>query len=379
VEASRGDGCHEISIASLAAKAFDSAIPVAAKGCGYTTGANFLAVRYWIHFGLTLLGSALFFGAFAVSEFQHYALNFGSAAANAGSAAAIYFALVLLLSLYLAPGFSGPREWCARSLRGRGRVWIAIAAFQLAYLIYCAGTGDFRLPAFLRLAALAAVPLGTFAIAPVRDTTRLNWQDVFILVWLFVPVMFGGIGGIWNIPVNLDFATRVYLVAVGAWSFIVVRGVKNSGYEFRFSWALLKDALVSLAWFTAIGLPVGFAMRFIGWNPRWRGFTGFATDYVTIFLFVAVAEELFFRGLLQNLLEGTVQSRHIAQAISSILFGLSHIRHAPAPNWRYVILATIAGWFYGWAYRKHRSLMASATTHALVDTIWRTWLTLPRL
>src|SRR5262249_9681010 len=27
--------------------------------------------------------------------------------------------------------------------------------------------------------------------------------------------------------------------------------------------------------------------------------------------------------------------------------GLSHIQHAPVPNWRYVAMASVAGWFYG--------------------------------
>ncbi len=107
------------------------------------------------------------------------------------------------------------------------------------------------------------------------------------------------------------------------------------------------------------------------------GARAFGFDFVGIFLFVAITEELFFRGLLQNLLEGSLRSRYGAQAITAVLFGLSHIRHAPFPNWRYVALATIAGWFYGSAYREHRSLMASATTHALVDTLWRTFLTAP--
>ncbi len=119
-------------------------------------------------------------------------------------------------------------------------------------------------------------------------------------------------------------------------------------------------------------------LRFIAWHPQWRGAPAFAADFLTLFLFVALAEELFFRGLLQNLLEGSFHSRYGAQAVTAILFGLSHIRHAPFPNWRYVALATVAGWFYGAAYRKHRSLMASATTHALVDTLWRTFLTLPK-
>jgi membrane protease YdiL (CAAX protease family) len=224
--------------------------------------------------------------------------------------------------------------------------------------------------------AFAAIPFGLFAVAPVCHPERMNWQDGLILLWILTPVLFGKIGGIWNVPVNLDFMSRLFLTAVGSWSFLIIRGLNDSGYNFQFSRVILGDALISLAGFTVLAIPLGFALHFITWNSHWRGARAFAFDYLTIFLFIAMAEELFFRGLLQNLLEGSLRSRELAQACASILFGLSHIRHAPAPNWRYVILATVAGWFYGWAYRKHRSLMASATTHALVDTIWRTWFTL---
>lgn len=295
------------------------------------------------------------------------------------AAAAVYLALMLLFVLYLAPGFPFFRERLVPRVRSARAISICISALLFPYLIYGLGTGDFSGWACARLFAIAVLPFGLFAVRPVRYTDRLNWQDVLVLLWLFVPVVFNWVGGIWNVPVNLDLMTRVYLVAVGSWSFLVFRGIKGSGYDFIFSWVLLRDALVSLGAFSAIGIPVGFGLRFITWHPQWRGLTGFLLDYVTIFLFIAVGEELFFRGLLQNLLEGSLQSRYLAQGLASLLFGLTHIRHAPSPNWRYVILATIAGWFYGWAYRKHRGLMASATTHALVDTIWRTWFTLPRV
>ncbi len=45
------------------------------------------------------------------------------------------------------------------------------------------------------------------------------------------------------------------------------------------------------------------------------------------------------------------------------------------PNWRYVIMAAIAGWFYGSAWHARRSLMAAAVTHASVDTLWHHLLT----
>jgi uncharacterized protein len=325
----------------------------------------------WGRFAATYAALAVLFLWFAAIQLRRYPVS-------ATHGAALYGCLVLLLGLYLAAGFAAPRAWLARKLRGTswGTSWgVAgcILIFLLPYLLYCAGTGDFRALAFAKLFALAALPLGLFAVAPVRDRKRLNWQDVIVLLWLMAPVLTGEIAGIWNKPVNLDFMTRAFLVGVGSWSFLIWRGVENSGYDFCISAKIIGDGTVNFAGFAILGLPLGLAMRFIAWNPHWRGIQAFIFDYATIFLFIAIAEELFFRGLIQNLVEGSLGSRYAAQPITSVLFGFSHILHAPFPNWRYVVLATLAGWFYGSAYRSHRSLIASAMTHATVDTLWRTF------
>ena len=240
------------------------------------------------------------------------------------------------------------------------------------------GTGDFRWLALAKLVAIAVVPLGLFSLCPVHDAGRFHWQDAIVLVWMMAPVFAGQIGGIFNVPINLDFMVRLFLVGVGSWAFLIFRQVPGAGYDFRLSLATFRDALPNLGLFTVIGLPLGYWLHFLAWNPQWRGCFSFASSFVVIFLFIAITEELFFRGLIQNLLERSIGSRYGAQAVTAVLFGLSHIRHAPYPNWRYVALATIAGWFYGSAWRAHRSLMASAITHAAVDTLWRTFFTLPR-
>ncbi len=324
----------------------------------------------WTSFCGVLAALALFFGWYATVQIRRHPVG-------AQSAASIYLCFLLLTALYLAPGFAASRSYLARRFRGIRGAAVSVVLFLLPYLIYCAGTADFRLKAFVKLAALAALPLGLFAAIPVARPQRLNWQDALVLAWLFLPVLFHLISGIWNVPVNLDFMARLFLVGVGAWSFLIQRGVENAGYSFAISPAIIRDALVSFAGFTVIALPLGFAVHFLAWNPQYRGWGDLLSNYLTLFLFVAIAEELFFRGLLQNLLEGSLGSGNAAQAIASVLFGLSHIQHAPFPNWRYVALATVAGWFYGLAYRKHRSLMASAGAHAMVDTLWRTWFTLP--
>ena len=317
------------------------------------------------------LALGLLFGWYALGYLQRYPVG-------PVAAASIYVCLMALLALLLIPGFPALRFWLSQRLNGPRGGACCFALFLAPYLIYAAGTSDFRWPAFLQLAALSAVPFGLFAAFPVRRLERINWQDAIVLLWLLLPVLFGKIGGVWNVPVNLDFMARLFMEGTGAWSFLIVRKVEGSGYEFHLPLAAAQDALVNFAWYALIALPLGFVLRFIAWNPNWRGPLNFLSDYITIWLFVALAEELFFRGLVQNLLEGSLQSRYKAQGVAAILFGLTHIRHAPFPNWRYVILASVAGWFYGSAYRSRRNLMASSALHALVDTTWRTFLTLPR-
>ena len=115
-------------------------------------------------------------------------------------------------------------------------------------------------------------------------------------------------------------------------------------------------------------------MHFIAWNPQHVSFASFATSFIEIFLFIALLEELFFRGFLQTLISNSLANPRLGQALVSCLFGLFHILHAPFPNWRYVLLASVAGWFYGSAFAKTGSLLASALTHAMVDTLWRMFL-----
>ena len=98
----------------------------------------------------------------------------------------------------------------------------------------------------------------------------------------------------------------------------------------------------------------------------WRG--------LFTFFFIAVPEELFFRGWMQNLLERRM-GRLWALLVTAVLFGLSHFnKRAVQFNWRYVVLAALAGVFYGRAWRQERRVGASAITHASVDTLWSLWL-----
>jgi hypothetical protein len=73
---------------------------------------------------------------------------------------------------------------------------------------------------------------------------------------------------------------------------------------------------------------------------------------------------------MQNLLERRL-GRTASLLITAVVFGLSHFnKRAAFFNWRYVLLAAIAGIFYGRAWRARHRVGASAITHATVDTLW---------
>ena len=54
---------------------------------------------------------------------------------------------------------------------------------------------------------------------------------------------------------------------------------------------------------------------------------------------------------------------------AAFIFGCAHLNNGPQalPNWRYMILATIAGLAYGRVFQRASTVLSSATLHMLVD------------
>jgi len=94
-------------------------------------------------------------------------------------------------------------------------------------------------------------------------------------------------------------------------------------------------------------------------------------------IFTCVSEEAFFRGFLQKNLFKILQKYKYGNILSlitvSILFGLAHF----AGGFKYVILSTIAGIIYGYAYQKTQRIEASILCHFGVNTFHFIFLTYP--
>lgn len=328
-----------------------------------------LAERWW-PFWILVGFLACFFAAVAPGFIERYRIPFQAVVG-------IYCCFLLLLILVVAPGVPATRQWIRSWIQRRSIRHEAVAILPIIwcvpYLVYAAGTQDFRWSALLRLLAVSVTPPGIYLLFRVPEARRFAWQDLAVAIWLIGVLLSHQLTGIWNVPANLDFLGRLFLISLGAWCWVFVRPVPELGYEFSVSARSLGIAGLNFALFALIAIPSSLALHFTQWNPRRISFEGFCADFLEIFLFIALLEELFFRGFLQSLISKSLASEWKGQLLISCVFGLFHILHAPFPNWRYVLLASVAGWFYGSAFVKSGNVMTSALTHAAVDTVWRTF------
>lgn len=198
-----------------------------------------------------------------------------------------------------------------------------------------------------------------------------NWRDAFILLVLGLAVDLRWFDSAW--PAGLRALNELFLVDAGLYGFLAIRRLRGTGYDFRLRWSDWKIGFRELFLFAPIVIVLGIALGFIHPHKNLPGFGSAALRWIAIVFFTAVPEELFFRAWVQNLLERRV-GRRAALVIASVLFGLSHFNKRAAHfNWRYVILATLAGIFYGRAWRAERRVPASTITHATVDWMWGLW------
>jgi membrane protease YdiL (CAAX protease family) len=275
----------------------------------------------------------------------------------------LYFAVMLLFAAQGVPESLGARF-------GAGSGYLLGVAVILAYLIYAIGTNTFAFARVAAVAGFAFVPLGLAASAEREGPGA--WQDYVTLVGVWVAVKFSPSHWLWPYPSGrLAYVFTVLLaVNVALASLVLVRRWNDVGYSIGWGrrWGLYIAG--SFAVFAAIAIPLGTAMHFIQFAPRWSEWKAQPLLALAILCFTAWPEEFLFRGLLQNLLAKSTKSDAAGWWTASVLFGFSHITNMGFPNWRYVILASIAGLFYGWTWRKTGSIFASAIVHALVDALW---------
>lgn len=278
-------------------------------------------------------------------------------------------AAVLLLIPPLLLAFAG--DWFVRAINRLPVIArLAIPAFAaLPYVLATYSTPYFRWSFVLDYGAVPVALVVLLWHAARNDPEqRGDWRDFAVLAVLGVVVEFHWLEPIW--PAHLRSLNRLLLLDTGLYGFLVVRQLTGVGFNFCPRLRDFKFGLRELCFFAPIAIPLGLGLGFLHAHRVLPSPAHFLLSWISIFAFVAILEETYFRGWLQNLLERRLD-RAWSLIVTAILFGLSHFnKGATHFNWRHVLLATLAGIFYGRAWRAERRLMASAITHASVDTIW---------
>ena len=250
---------------------------------------------------------------------------------------------------------------------------LAPAVLALPYVLVSSSSGLFRwswLALYTLLPVLISLLLYSARLAD--PAQRGEWRDYLVLGILGLAVDLRWFEPAWG-P-GLAIFNKMLLLDAGIYGFLGIRQLRQVGFDLRLRPRDLRVGLFWLALYTPIAVALGLWLGFLHFHAQIPSAGHLLSGWIFTFLFIAVPEELFFRGWMQNLLERRIGPVR-ALIITSTLFGLSHFnKRALHFNWRYVLLALIAGIFYGRAWLQDRRIGASAVTHASVDTIWSAWL-----
>ena len=129
----------------------------------------------------------------------------------------------------------------------------------------------------------------------------------------------------------------------------------------RWTRAIVATGTVALLTPVLVGAAAA-ATGFVSWDPKWPAIL--AVWVPANLLVTCVAEETFFRGLLQRQVGRALRGRVPAPALVALLiagvaFGLAHIAGGTA----YVMLSTLAGIGYGAAYHVTGRVEAGILVH----------------
>jgi membrane protease YdiL (CAAX protease family) len=241
---------------------------------------------------------------------------------------------------------------------------------------YCAASfafGSFHWHALAWVAGLAALAAFWYALLPPKAPVDLAFLLLMALVVLTDILRRQYVNPVPRL--HLDELAALMWIRTGAFAMLSVRRTKGVGFGF---WPQRWEWMIGASYFLAF-LPVAAGAAWvIGFAaPHWPVAAWDKTTVIVVGTFfgvlwvLALGEEFFFRGLLQQWMGEWLGNQWLGLAATSVLFGAAHLWFHAFPNWRFAALATLAGVFYGLAFRQARSIRASMVTHALTVTTWR--------
>ena len=332
--------------------------------------------------------------------------------------------------LFFSIGRDAISDYLKTWVRGDLKRVLIVPGFLLTlYFCYILLNGENPIRGSLALLPyLILFPALVFVVHRNKDRA-IGWLDFLAFVIYLLPTTFIEVNPSGELPFHgegFDSMYRIILILSALYAFGVVRGIKDIGFFPMLNWRSLMTAIGVWMAFYLFVLIIGFNIDFI----RYTGHEvidqvlvkKILITLVATFFHTAIFEELFFRGLLQNMLAKRISQAktwkvfwqwgvaisiplalvvgytlkgglqwfpalmvvllfvaafflerskahpsglYTGLAITSTIFGLVHY-HSHAII--YIGFACIAGWAYGYTYLKTKNVFYSALVHTLVNS-----------
>ncbi len=198
-----------------------------------------------------------------------------------------------------------------------------------------------------------------------KNQEKFDLKLAIVLLFIAVPI------DLQLLPKDYSFS-KLIVVDIVLFIFLIIAEIKDIGYTWDIKIKDIKIAISGFLVFAFISIPFAIYTGFISFHPSNLSTERVVISLMVIFFFVAIPEELFFRGIIQNSIEKTLSNKTkyapiFAILITSVIFGFSHFYKY---DWRYVFLAILGGIITGVVYYKTKKITASAISHLLVDSTW---------
>ncbi len=214
------------------------------------------------------------------------------------------------------------------------------------------------------------VPLALLALTSREQKRNLNFLFVCAVLSVWYAVEFEAFP---DFPLFLMEGAgyfQVALLPLFLFLLAVSGQLQGMGLSFRPTARGMSIVASNLILLAVVSVPVGLFSGFL--VPAFAAPAPLeaAIGLLTGFVFVALPEEILFRGTIFRYLEQTLRLPQAgAIVVSSVVFGLAHLNNPPDIGWHF-ILAAVAGIFYARTYIATRNVATPAVVHTLVNWLW---------
>jgi len=281
-------------------------------------------------------------------------------------------AFLLEISFYYVLGAEKLRVRLEK-LHRAGTAVALVAAAVAPYVLASAALGNFSWRSLAWIAAFAFASAFWYVLFPHETAVDILFLIFVAAVWMsrVIPPLYAAP----NPKLPLAVLGQLMWFRTGLLAMLSVRRMPNIGFGL---WPRASEWKIGAVYFVGF-LPVAaaaawataFARPHLRYDTWEKNLTVAIATFFGILWVVALGEEFFFRGLLQQWITRWLGNEWGGLLLASLLFGSVHLWYRSFPNWRILPISTLLGVFCGLAFRQAKSIRASMVTHALTVTAWR--------